>query len=245
MTLQSLQWRSSTVLSRITNMGPCNRAQTKCTIHNTWEGIPTDTRQTESTTGLCKRTTGERIHLSFKEPICGTLLLHQKERWQATASPRLLMTQWVDHQEPLPTAVNLRTNCTSPKCKTIYQVWCQMGVQQYTHQERSQAQSSVYHKPRTVWTYCYILWANKLSSNIPDNDLHSRNSQGMANHLHGWYTHCYQRWPKIPWRMCPPHTRKTMPTQPIPQTSEVHLWKAKNGIFRSSPRRQDGANGPS
>ena len=164
------------------------------------------------------------------------------------ASPRLLMTQWVDHQELLPTAINLRTNCMSPKHETIYQVWCQMGVQQYMHQERRWAQSGIYHKPRTVQTYCYVLWANKLSSNILDNDecnLCSRNSWGMANHLHGWYTHCYQRWPKTPGRMHPPCTRKTMPTWPIPQTTEVHLWKAKNGISRSSPRRWDGANGPS
>ena len=98
----------------------------------------------------------------------------------------------MNYQEPIPPATNLRTHHTSPECKNIHQSWCQMGIQQHTHQRGRQVWSSIYHKPRAVWTYCNVLQANKLPSNLSNNDecnLCPRNSWRMANCLYGWYTH--------------------------------------------------------
>ena len=152
------------------NLGSCYRTETKCTLHDTREGIPTNIRQAKGIIWLCDRATGERIYLPLEESLCCTFLLHQKERWQVKTHAGLPMAQWMDHQKLLPLTIDLWTHSVSSECRNIHQSQCQVGIQQYMHQGRRWVQGGVYHEPRAVWTHCNVLWTNKLSSNLSNND---------------------------------------------------------------------------
>ena len=163
-------------------------------------------------------------------------------------STGLLMTQQMDHQELLPIATDFRTYSTSAKCKTIHQSWHQVGVQQCMHQRRRWTQSGVHYKPRAVWTHHYVFWADKLPSDLPNDDecnLCWGNSRRVANSLYGQHPHHHQRWPSISWKVHPQNAREAEKTWPLSQTGKMYLWTAKNWVPRSNPWEWDSTNGPS
>ena len=63
---------------------------------------------------------------------------------------RLLTFKRMDHQKSLSITPNLRAYSMCPECKEVHQGRHLVGIQQCMHQEGGQAQSCVYHKPRTV-----------------------------------------------------------------------------------------------
>ena len=44
--------------------------------------------------------------MTIKKPVHHTILLHQKEKWEAPTHSRLLPSKRVDHQKPIPLAFN-------------------------------------------------------------------------------------------------------------------------------------------
>ena len=160
---------------------------------------------------------------------------------------RLSMTQWVDHQELLPTTSDLWTHSMHSRCKEVYQSRHKMGVQQHLYQRRWQTQGCIHYKPRAVRTYGYVFWANQFPHHFSDNDecnLHQRNSRRMADCIYGWHSSGHQRWFGVPWEMCSSNARKFEKTWPLPQTREMCLWSEKNQVPRSDPQRQNHTNGP-
>src|SRR3984957_17605366 len=122
-------------------MGSCHRTETRSPSHNPREDLCPYPERTKGLRRICERTPGERIHQAIQEPICFTLLLHQKERWKAETRPRLSKSERVDDQKPLPPSTNSRIDCTSKRSLPNHKVRRPMGIQQRANQRRRPMES--------------------------------------------------------------------------------------------------------
>ena len=69
---------------------------------------------------------------------------------------------------------------------TIHQIQCPVGLQQCSNQRWRPVEGRIYHKSRIVRTDGHVLWVNKFSGHLPDNDeyhLCRRNGPRMAHNL--------------------------------------------------------------
>ena len=154
MSCPGLQWGSSQTVPRASYMGPHHWTEAGSPILHTQEGVSTHTRQAKGTAWVCPRATSERIHLPIKKPLCSTILLHQKERWQATPGIRLQMAQQVDDPQLLSHPINLRANSQSTRSKTFHQCQPSTRIQQCLHQKGRWMESYIYHQSWTIQTHC-------------------------------------------------------------------------------------------
>ncbi len=92
------------------NLGPRNQPLTRRPQGNRLQGIPHGKGRGGLTMGIHQRAIREGIYPTIKVSICFTILLYQKEGWEAMTSTRLLKVELPDCQEPIPPPVNPGTN---------------------------------------------------------------------------------------------------------------------------------------
>jgi len=108
---------------------------------------------------------------------------------------------------------------------------------------------------RAIWAHSYVLWPNKLTSHLSNDDEHhlqKRSHSRLAISLYGWHCNPYKamslwvRRPTLPVTSgaCPLGSRHTGSKWPISQTREMHLWKRRNWLSRSYYWTQHSQDGP-
>ena len=83
-----------------------------------------------------KATSDHPNHYGFSIFLC------QQERWETLTLPRLLVFEWLDHQELLSPFFNFGNHEQVERCKVLYQTTCTLGIQQHTNQKERQIESS-------------------------------------------------------------------------------------------------------
>ena len=124
----------------------------------------------KSTANLHRRTPEEGIHRALEEPLCSTILLHQKERWETQTGSGLPTTERAHHPKPLPATPHTRTHQSGARRSTILEVRCTLGIQQHTHQNRRPMEGSIHHQRRTIRTKSHVLRPNQLPSYLSNDD---------------------------------------------------------------------------
>src|SRR6266852_1537013 len=115
-------------------MGSRNRTTAWGTSNPPGSTPPSKPKRTRRDAKVCRRTFEERNHPRVVEPLCSKFLLHQKERWEATTSPRLQAHQQVDKEEQKRFPTYPADDRSTQWMQAIHQVRRPLGIQQYPHQ---------------------------------------------------------------------------------------------------------------
>ncbi len=86
----------------ISPLGPCHQVKARGPSDSHQKNNPTLPNQASQTLQIPERTHSPRNDTTIEEPLHYTILLHQKEEWEALPSPRLPTSQHMDHQKPIP-----------------------------------------------------------------------------------------------------------------------------------------------
>src|SRR6266702_1256018 len=207
-------------------MGSCHRPSARCPQVFRLQNISYGERGRRLTTGIHQRTIREGVHSTIKIPLRLTILLYQEERRKIETSPRLPKAKLPNHQEPVPSPINPRTNRSTSKHHSVHQVGYSLGVQQHTHKRGRPRERSFQDKSGVIRTLRHVLWVDKLPKHLPNHDGHyiSRpHCNRRSSDLHGRY----------PYRNLPQHppssttgassTGKIRGTRSFPQTRKMHL----------------------
>ncbi len=217
--------------------------------------------QTRWTAGVHQRTCETRNDSPIQKPLHSRLLLHQKEKWETMPSARLLTSKWMDNQELISTPPNSPTNWQVMRMHLVHEIWYQMGVQQCLDQRWWPMESGIHDKQRTVQTHSHVLWTNKLTSHIPDDDEHDLSGSHCRwehDSIYGWHGHPHSSMPR--WDRTGPcdltqknhesSTHETGRTWPIPkprkmrfQTTSYRLSRCLDCIWNSANGTREGGQG--
>ncbi len=88
-------------------MGPCYRTYSQHECQPPLQSLPSQSQQTGRARQVPRREPLKRTNLTIEVTHGFSVLLRQKEGWQATTRTRLLQAQQDDDQESLPTSSHL------------------------------------------------------------------------------------------------------------------------------------------
>ena len=121
-------WRKqSQPIPRVWHVGPQDWYERRLWTKVLQE-LQSNTGRTKRIGQIPRQEPGERIHLTISIPYGFSLLLCQKERWEITTLPRLLILKWLDHQKCLSLTIDLWNNGQIKRGKVFSKIWCTMGI---------------------------------------------------------------------------------------------------------------------
>src|SRR6266404_1596430 len=108
---------------------------------------------------------------------------------------------------------------------------------------------------RTVRTNSNVLWAHKLSHNLPNDDEHHiphRSRSRMAIRIYGRHCNPHETrkrrnrptTPRTTPTLHSPHAPQTRTKRPIPKTRKMRLRTKRNQLSRCHRRKRTDTNGP-
>jgi hypothetical protein len=111
------------------------------------------------------------------------------------------------------------------------------------------------HPRRPIWTHSNVLWINKLTSHVPnDNEHHilQRSGTGMGISIHEWHSNPHKK--KIGWNQRITHGKildihipypgQTQRKQSVSKARKIRIQKGRNWVLRSNHWKKQTVNGP-
>jgi len=123
-----LQWQGVGKVPTEETLGPQNWTEARSTCNANQQNDQTFDNRTTRTTDVHWWTPGKRNNQKVKDPLCGVLLLHQKEEWKTKAHTRLPTNQWMDNQKLIPLTTHSTTNQQNRRCRTNHSSQYPLGV---------------------------------------------------------------------------------------------------------------------
>jgi hypothetical protein len=105
-----------------TRVGPRHRVKTRPPRKHARKSVRLDPARTRSTHNIPPRTPRQGIHHRVQKPICGPILLRQKERREAPTSTGLSKAQQMDPPKCHTTPTHPRAHHESPRSQPIHQI---------------------------------------------------------------------------------------------------------------------------
>ena len=174
-----------------------------------------------------------------------TILIHEEERWKATACAGLSKAQWNDDQKQVSPASDQRASRPPQGIQNIHEVGRTMGIQQYPNQRGRRVESSILNELRTVQADSHVLQVNKFTRDVPvDNGPHlprpHQHQEGLC--LHQQHRNPYQN----TWRTPTHHKggfRDPPNKQTLHQTGEVWNREGKDRVPGSGSIQRESRDG--
>src|SRR6266702_2849139 len=126
---EDIQRRTVPLIPAKTTMGSQNRPTPGSPKHNRLQDLPHHTVRKGGVKRIHQRTTSQGIHPTIKITLLLSVLFHKKERRKTTTGSRLLKTELLNSQKPVPLATHPRTDRPNTTHLKIHQIGHTMGIQ--------------------------------------------------------------------------------------------------------------------